>query len=39
MNNTVQFQSIAVSDGMQPALIYIRTPLVGTDLQYTLAGL
>lgn len=39
MNNAVQFQSIAVSDGMQPALIYIRTPLVGTDLQYTLAGL
>ncbi|KAK8827190.1 hypothetical protein AV274_0602 [Blastocystis sp. ATCC 50177/Nand II] len=39
MNNAVQFQSIAVSDGMQPALIYIRTPLVGTDLQYTLAEL
>ena len=35
----MQFQSISVDEGMQPALIYIRTPLLGTDLQYTLAGL
>ena len=32
------FQDVVIPSGMQPAFIYIRTTLVGSDLQYNLAG-
>ena len=38
LQDVMTFQGIVVPSGMQPAFIYIRTTLVGSDLQYNLAG-